>query len=232
MSKPRLTPENFSKLRNLFVCLATAMHSRWCSRFVTLLSPPVSKQMRDEDAVDLLRIQEKLLEDGDLHMEGERKRKTFRWRHDDEDDVWIDHFADSSDDENDANQFEDQGVKIIYKEQVVNDESTTETATDGVDGNDAVTAALTKRSANAGTMPAFSGPQSSIRSFLVNDRRTFELLSKKSISPRNALKRPIKKLKMTAKPVKSKKAKPTSAENGNAANSNGPNLLELLSRFE
>lgn len=181
--------------------------------------------MIDEDKRQILVYQERLFEDGDLHLDGKREKK-FRWRNADND-VWLDHLHDSDDsDEDDSPQYEDKGVKIIYK---ICTEPNLATNEDSVTREDF--SVMPEVNAIPTSMRAFSGPRNSILSYVVKDRLTHAALSNKAISPKNQLKRPLKKLK-TKKASVQRTTKIVSTTGAESKKPSGPNMLELLSRFE
>lgn len=181
-----------------------------------------SKQELDETKRQILVMQEKLFEDGDLHSEGQRQKK-FRWRNANNE-VWIDHTHDSDNSDDDAPQFEDAGVKIKYKSNT----STTDIVPPVLFDEDELS--IQPEVSNFANRRAFSGPANSILSYVLKDKRTVEALSKKAVSPKNLLKRPLKKLK----PIGQRKTKAKLAPVNRTENTkpSGPNMLELLSRFE
>lgn len=190
-----------------------------------------SKQMLDDTKRDILLYQERLLEDGDLHIEGQRT-KNFRWR-DNNEDLHI-RYNVSSDEEDDAPQFEDQGVKINWRP-IEDGESRTamEDLEDNGTHDEFLLPSEFKPTHQNLPSRAFGGPVNSILSYVVKDKEACAFLSKSAISPKVSLRtpRPIKrKKKFTTKAVK----RVASIENTGAAadKPDGPNMLQLLAQFE
>ncbi|KAI1287570.1 hypothetical protein HDE_10026 [Halotydeus destructor] len=152
-----------------------------------------NKQELDEEKRQILILQEKYVRDEEVAAQ--RRQKNFRWNNV-ENDVWLDHLADSDDEEEEANdtaQFElDQGVVIKFKSA---DAKTTDETQDQVDEPSISKDSFPVLKNNFGTMRAFSGPANSILSYVVRDKRTHAMLSTKAISPKVPTKRPIKKLR-------------------------------------
>lgn len=120
-------------------------------------------------------------------MDGKQRKRKFQWRKADNN-VWLDQADDSDDENEEGNDDVDEDdaknpelidiysqVKINVKESGVNAEGTS------------VNSVLSDTQLTRPT--AFSGPASSILSYIVRDRKTVEFLSGKSSSPQALLMR-------------------------------------------
>ena len=245
----------------------------------------------DEHQREMMVLQERFLEHGDLHVDGQRERK-FRWRdNDDEEQVWIDHFQNSDDEDTtmfNATFEEVKDVRIVYVEDMkkkteTNDEneapveiypSDVNCSIDTAGGNPNDSSQVTSASVNIvykkptlsrpptlsepptlsqqpklntnsattnnNSKPAekktkSSAPMNSILHYAIRDRRTVELLSN-SVSPGQLVKRPISKLKSIGKKPTAKKLKLGLGVKKDTVTKVskpvGPNMLDLLSKFE
>lgn len=159
------------------------------------------KQQADEDKRQLLLFQEKMFEDGDLHMNGKMRQRKFRWRN--VQSTWIDPHDRSSDEEDG-----DDGTNVLP---IRSDEVIIHFKKDFPDENsDAPAARPAGASGKSGEreplktipMPAFGGPAGSILSYVVRDKKTCDILSSVTqSSPSYAvyLKRTDKKHKIRTK---------------------------------
>jgi len=175
------------------------------------ISKVFQKQQLDEDKRQLLIYQERLFEDGDLHMDGKSRQKKFKWRNVDNN-GWLDHIYNSSSDEegqdgmNDDRDDDDvkfcSQVKINYKKKEEGGHtaaSILEETSNDMGINDQQTSSDKQPSTNKCNLNAFGGPAGSILSYVVRDKKTVELLANKS--PHLLLKkRNIKKKKLLRRP--------------------------------
>ena len=145
-----------------------------------------SKQQHDEDERQLLLYQERLLEDGQFHMDGKQRKRKFEWRKADNN-VWLDN-AEDSDDEDDEEEDDDEAedeknpeLVDVYSQVKINLKEP------GSGEGQTVTSVLNSNDVPTRPMTAFSGPAGSILSYVVRDRKTVEFLNSKRASPQALL---------------------------------------------
>ena len=143
-----------------------------------------SKQQHDEDERQLLLYQERLLEDGQFHMDGKQRKRKFQWRKADNN-VWLDNIEDSDEEEEEeeeeeiADEEKNADLVDVYSQVKINVKET------GSEGQ-SVTSVLASEPPSRPTT-AFSGPAGSILSYVVRDRKTVEFLNSKRASPQALL---------------------------------------------
>src|SRR5687768_13718004 len=117
--------------------------------------------MLDDDKRQTLLMQERLFEDGDLHIEGQRKRN-FRWNDQPNEDHFTNfNLSDESDEDDDAAAFADEGVKIIWKP--IETSSSAVAADDDENSNlDEFLQPAEQKPTATHTMRSFGGPVNSI----------------------------------------------------------------------
>ena len=154
------------------------------------------KQQADEDRRDILLYQEKLFEDGDLHMDGKMRQRRFKWRNVQQ--TWLDPNINSSDEDDDDDENKMFEMPIRKDEVVINYKKDFPEDDVKDDTNDSQSGQIQTKTI---PKPVFGGPADSIESYLVRDKKTCEMLSKKKASPAMELflKKNVKKHKIRTK---------------------------------
>ena len=133
------------------------------------------KQQADEDKRQLLLYQEKMFEDGDLHMNGKQRQRKFRWRNTEA--TWIDPHDRSSDEEDG----EDGGTVPPLRSDEVIIHLKKDFPAENQDSGDATSAGKAghtqREPLRTIPMPVFGGNAGSILSYIVRDKKTCDILS-------------------------------------------------------
>ena len=158
------------------------------------------KQQADEDRRAILMMQNKMFEDGDLHMNGKMRQRKFRWRNV-KHGAWIDPNDRSSDEEENEDCF---AMPLCSDEVIVNykKDFPEEYADQEMAGGKA--AEEPREPLKTIPAPAFGGNAGSILSYIVRDKRTCELLSSiKQSSPKyeQFMKKTVKKHKIRSRTI-------------------------------
>ena len=155
------------------------------------------KQEADADRRTVLLMQERIFEDGDLHLDGKQRRRRFRWRNASAT-AWIDPTDRSSGEEDEGdNPFpvvRSGDVVVNFKKDMPGGEEGAGTSGTGTDPQ--------QQPQRTVPVPAFGGRADSILSYVIKDRKTCELLSSmKRTSPAYApfLKKTVKKHRIRTK---------------------------------
>lgn len=155
------------------------------------------RQQADEDKRQVLILQERMFEDGDLHMNGRQRKRVYRWRN--VKPVWIGADYNSSDDEDGENdpdpepQREIRGIKLHFKKDFP------DLYPEFADQNGDSSATLTEKQAGDSQKreplkltpfnPIFGGPAGTMDSYLMKDKVRCEALSANVIAKINPAER-------------------------------------------